>query len=453
MKRFFLILSALILILSYWSCRKNENFTSSLKSQDPFVSSALKYLQTQISNEEFRSLNIEGLKILKSEGINQGMIIPSKEESGNSVILQMDHNVFTGNWLRFSINGTPDNGLINTKSFDGGLNNEVTFLHNRPVKLTKVYNGKTTITYIKYPSENTLKGTAKYSTTEISMGVQRTETSDPVYTLMPDISVSVSLNNNTTTFYSVYWITNQNPTNFYNYTPTPPTGGGGGGSTGSSGYVSAPTFISPTHPVLNISDEMKCFSNIAGSTYSITVYVNQPRPGSRDLVNLGSPEPVGHTYLTFEQDNANGTKIIRSVGFYPVDFAKPGHASDGSIFGDDSNTPASVSLKITVSGSDFNTVVQKTKGENSKTYNLDWFNCTTEGIDALSSINIHLPATIRNNNAIAPFTGNDPGDLGEDIKALNLTTFSQQNGNRAMVRNSSNTANSLKPAARTGTCP
>ncbi len=168
-------------------------------------------------------------------------------------------------------------------------------------------------------------------------------------------------------------------------------------------------------------------------------------------MNLGNAHQVGHTYLTLEQDNNNGTKIIRNVGFYPKNYSKPGASEDVSIFGEDSQTPSSVILKITVNSTDFNTVIQKVKSDANLDYNLDWYNCSTSVIDDLHSININLPSTIRDNNIIAPFTGNNPGDLGEVIRGLNLTTFSQQNGNRVMTRNVSG-SNSLMPPVRTGAC-
>jgi hypothetical protein len=70
-------------------------------------------------------------------------------------------------------------------------------------------------------------------------------------------------------------------------------------------------------------------------------------------VNPLSPFPVGHTFLTLEQHNADGTSIIRTVGFYPKNSVKPGNEKDQSIFGNDSYKPYDVSLNFTVTSPQF----------------------------------------------------------------------------------------------------
>ena len=80
MKKIFIILPAVILILGYWSCKKNESFNNTSKFQDPFVSNAIRYLQTQISSAELESLNIAGSRILRSGGLDEAIIIPAKKE-------------------------------------------------------------------------------------------------------------------------------------------------------------------------------------------------------------------------------------------------------------------------------------------------------------------------------------------------------------------------------------
>jgi hypothetical protein len=81
-------------------------------------------------------------------------------------------------------------------------------------------------------------------------------------------------------------------------------------------------------------------------------------------------------------------------------------------------------------------------------YDLDHFNCANSAIAALQSININLPDT-KSNNVL--FSGSNPGDLGEDIKNLNLDKFSTDNGGRKVVRTQS-ADNSQKPPAKAGGC-
>ena len=53
--------------------------------------------------------------------------------------------------------------------------------------------------------------------------------------------------------------------------------------------------------------------NNGTSTYNVSVNINQPDPGTREIVNPLSAFPVGHTFLTLEQHNADGTSIIRML--------------------------------------------------------------------------------------------------------------------------------------------
>jgi hypothetical protein len=69
---------------------------------------------------------------------------------------------------------------------------------------------------------------------------------------------------------------------------------------------------------------------------------------------------------------------------------------------------------------------------------LNNFNCTNSPMEGLKSININLPST---KSTETLFSGNDPGDLGEDIRGLNLNDFSAQNGNRKITRTVSNLNN------------
>ena len=175
--------------------------------------------------------------------------------------------------------------------------------------------------------------------------------------------------------------------------------------------------------------------------------VNQPSPGTRDVFVPFSSFRAGHTFLTLEQHNADGSSIIRNIGFYPKYTSKPGDPLTVAIFGDDSNTPFDVSIKISVSGADLITVLHSLEGQ-PLVYDLDNFNCTNSAMDALKSININLPST-KSNSAL--FDGNNPGDLGEDIRSLNLNNFSANSGNRAMTRTVSNSNNQSAPP-RSGGC-
>ena len=69
-------------------------------------------------------------------------------------------------------------------------------------------------------------------------------------------------------------------------------------------------------------------------------------------------------------------------------------------------------------------------------------------MDALKSININLPST---KSTSALFSGNNPGDLGEDIRNMDLNNFSANNGSRKITRTVSNSNNQTAPK-RSGGC-
>jgi len=68
--------------------------------------------------------------------------------------------------------------------------------------------------------------------------------------------------------------------------------------------------------------------------------------------------------------------------------------------------------------------------------------CTNFAMDALKSININLPST---KSSGALFSGNDPGDLGEDIRNMDLNNFSANNGGRKITRIISNSNDQTAP--------
>jgi len=259
-------------------------------------------------------------------------------------------------------------------------------------------------------------------------------------------------------FISLYWLFDQD-WGFENYyyagggsgtggsSETPYGSGGAGGGNSQDNVTVAPTFTPPTIAIKDIKSEVKCFSNNASSTYSISVNVNQPSPGTRDVFVPFSGFRAGHTFLTLEQHNVDGSAIIRNNGFYPKNSAKPSDPIDAATFGEDSNTPFDISLKITVSGSDFITVIKDLENQ-TMIYNLDNFNCTNFAMDALKSININLPST---KSTGALFSGNNPGDLGEDTRNVDLNNFSENNGSGKILRTISNSNNQTAPP-RSGGC-
>lgn len=209
--------------------------------------------------------------------------------------------------------------------------------------------------------------------------------------------------------------------------------GGGGGAGGSSGISVAKsvTVLPGKNTISNFKDYSKCFDNKTanGYTYQVSVCVAQPEPGLRDAWSFsdagGSSKgsnmfSVGHTFLTLSETSPAKT-IVRNVGFYPSGDVTPySPASAGSLNNDelhDYNISLSISLTSTQFTSLLNYIAQT--GSAGATYNLNSNNCTTFALNALSSIGVELPRT---NGSWLNGEGNDPGDLGEDIRQMKLAS-------------------------------
>jgi hypothetical protein len=206
------------------------------------------------------------------------------------------------------------------------------------------------------------------------------------------------------------------------------TGGGGSISPANSFTV-----LNGNNIIGNIIDYNKCFTNIAGSgnTYSVTVCVDQPEPGSREpwVVSGGgtagsssgaNPADVGHTFLIFTQKTGTGI-ITRNIGFYPGSSVNPWSPSSQGQLNNDAGHGYNVSLTVTVNNSQFfNMLNYVAQGNNAGyQYNLNSNNCTSFTLHTLSAGNVTLPSTI---GSWPNGSGNDPGDLGQDIQAMSLTS-------------------------------
>jgi hypothetical protein len=432
------------IIFFFCSCKKEKTISASANVSNPFFDSAVQYLKSTLSQNDFDKLDIAKTKTIVSKGQNFGVEIFEKGENDNKFILLKNINAnYSGNWidisrltkssLRFS------SGTIILKSIN---NNSVTTLvvdSNKVIEMDKTSNNNSSAlkTYFK---------SRQYSTRPDNLSLL--ETTTPV---LPEVIIYYDpYGGSSVDYYSWYWLFDQSTPDSYSYFNSSSTGGSTAGSSGAgnTNVVVAPKYSSPNEPITDINKELKCFTNNSTSTYDISVNINQPDPGTRDIVNALSAYPVGHTFITLQQQNADGTSIVRTIGFYPKNSVKPGSETDQSIFGDDSQTPYDVSLDFSVTGTEMNKVINRILGQQALQYNLDEFNCTNAAMDAMESININLPSTKSDSEL---FSGNDPGDLGQDIRGLNLNNFSAENGNRKITRTTSNSNNQYSKG-RAGGC-
>jgi hypothetical protein len=200
--------------------------------------------------------------------------------------------------------------------------------------------------------------------------------------------------------------------------PTGPVVGGGGGSPG-SGQPGPFTFLKPrisyTIPgqdkqPIDLAKYLDCFgASLAGDSYQITVYVDEPIAGSGETKNGLN---VGHTFVGFKKTSANGGSIEQVFGFYPGEYStgwvKSKFASNGG-------SPYTVSVSFPVTGQQFLEASNAARYTISQMYNVQDQNCTDVVFYIFDAMGIGLPKNK------SPFLfgvggGHSPGQLGLDFR-------------------------------------
>lgn len=421
---------------------KKENIISPA-NQTTFLDSTVQFLTSNLSQEDFAKLDTAKYEILVYKNRNIGIQIFEKNASADKfLLLHLESRKYSGNWIDMSnMNNTISkyrSGEIFLNSIDKRTTTKLIVDSNSVIQIVNT-NNKTMTSVLINLNHKKISSKDNFSSLEYV---------DPV---LPEVFIYYDGNGSSFDYSSLYWLFGGN--SFYqdvyygNSGSYQTTGGGGGGNRGGN-VAAAPTFVSPDKPIVDIKKELGCFTKNSSATYEISINVNQPDPNTRVIFDPLSTHTVGHTFLTLQQHNADGSSVIRSVGFYPKTAAKPGSEIDQSVYGDDTETPYDVSLNFVVTGAELNTVVNTLINQQAYNYDLNNFNCTNAAMEALKSININLPSTKASETL---FDGNDPGDLGEDIRNLNLDNFSAANGNHKIARTVSSSNNQQAPAKK-GSC-
>ena len=443
----------LFLPIIYSSCKKESKVIHPVHVSASFVDSTVSFLKTTLVTSDFNKLDLKRYQILQFKNKKIGIQLFEKGSSTKFLLLQYKNNLYSGNWvditLLYKVKPRFRSGTINLRN---ALNNSIIILtiDNNQVIGADSSSGATISTF-KDNLNQRIGSTERNANAEVAIPL-------PPYEVLPTVFIYLDDSGDGDSFYtSMYWMlggSNDFTNYYYNEDPSMISnyyGSGVGSGTppiNENNVVEAPLFTPPDEPIINIGQELKCFTINATSTYNVIVNVNQPYPGSRDALNINADFKVGHTFLTLEQFNADGTSIIRNIGYYPKHGSKPGATYDQGIFGDDSNTPFDVSLNFSINGNDMHTVINSLFNQQDYGYDMNTFNCTNSAMNALSSIGVVLPST-KETGPI--FSGNDPAELGEDIRALDLNSFSAENGGKKIVRTVSNT-NNFKAPPRKGTC-
>lgn len=198
------------------------------------------------------------------------------------------------------------------------------------------------------------------------------------------------------------------------------------------GVISSPakvvTVDAGKHPVVNMAMFIRCFGNYKDATYSVTLCVDQPAVGERLSFSSFNDEGasgmfVGHAFLEFNQTVA-GVVSRTAMGFYPAGAVTPFNPSSRGSLNDDSRHVYDVSLTIPMTGQQFMAVLTAFSSGNSLNYNLNTNNCATWALAALAKGGV----VINTKKGNWPFGGgDDPGDLGEDLRNYNLTSGMSHN--------------------------
>ncbi|HTQ65779.1 MAG TPA: hypothetical protein VMI12_13340, partial [Puia sp.] len=226
------------------------------------------------------------------------------------------------------------------------------------------------------------------------------------------------------------------------------TGGsyGGAGGNPAAGSVTMPTIYGGNNIIGNVNDYNKCFTNTPGNgyAYSITVCVDQPVPGTREAWGLSqsgaagssfgsNPVNVGHCFLIFTEKTPSST-IIRNIGLYPKTSVTPISPSAPGQYNNDDLHGYNISLTMTIDNGTFFNMLNYVSQNEGQLYDLNTNNCTSFVLHTLYSGNIYFPSTIGH---WPDGSGNDPGDLGEDIRSMALT----ENMSRNTYKNHPNSGN------------
>ncbi|MFN0035904.1 MAG: hypothetical protein ACKVUS_12645 [Saprospiraceae bacterium] len=180
--------------------------------------------------------------------------------------------------------------------------------------------------------------------------------------------------------------------------------------------------VAPSDPIENLSDRLSCFNITSNSnfTHRVTLCVDQPKANSNQ--SASSKDLAGHTFITMEQDQGNGTIITLSVGLYPEDFATPCHQIDGGAYNDDGGHQFDVSVTWPITDWGFNILISDLISHPfAPLYNLSGYNCATFAIEKLNQLGLNIPASNVVSLDMPPPTGCHveglaPSQLGQDIR-------------------------------------
>jgi hypothetical protein len=196
-------------------------------------------------------------------------------------------------------------------------------------------------------------------------------------------------------------------------------------------------------PIINIDCVKGKFSDgKSPRKYTVTIYIDQPKPGTREKwawSDNGDKFSAGHTFIGLRKENTDGTAVEYLVGYYPLNNdVSPitGDVVDTGGFRNNNSTAYDVSISYTVSAWQFNDALDYLDNFPGTTYNLNTQNCSDVGVGCAAAIGRTLPDTF---GTWSGGGGTNPADLGEDVRAM-------PNSSLYTVNRTGGTARSLTPS-------
>ncbi len=171
----------------------------------------------------------------------------------------------------------------------------------------------------------------------------------------------------------------------------------------------------PANEIKDIKDYLKCFDMSQPAVF--TLYVDQPAPNS-NASHVGTD--VGHTFISIRQGGIRrvlGFNVTESL-YPPITKSCPGS------FTNDSGHQFDVSISLNINSTQLTNLINYTLANSTATYNLDTFNCTDFGMNAIKLTGITLPTaygtyqTDVSGIVVQVGAGDNPGQLGQNIRNL-----------------------------------
>ncbi|WP_367867496.1 hypothetical protein [Pedobacter sp. WC2423] len=218
-------------------------------------------------------------------------------------------------------------------------------------------------------------------------------------------------------------------------------GGSGGGGTSSPSQMSN-SDLATAVPVNDGKPKIKDIKKYTGcfndgkeaKNYTMTIYANQPVPGTTDWYKIVKPGvstnsygvptgiiftrpdgvffDVGHTFVTFEKNNTDGTNVRQTLGFYPS--SNP--ISSKGAMEDNGGHDADVSFTINVTKEQFQAGLKKVESDfATKDYVLtnalsNEYNCTDAAISWMNA------AGAKFEDSTSGLFKNTPANFGRALK-------------------------------------